>query len=445
MSRREIRTRNPDESIWLDVPEDAFRHHLVDLEGRTNAVPIAPRVLNPAEWLLTCASKNTHTLPLVVEQQLADEFACLAAVEEGAQSVAAVCIEEYLEVPRLALRFAALDISLNDAVKSALQEISTILSRGAAETSTCNSICANELFHVVIRLHFRRLLARLRSSKWEKPKYLSKSHKKPLWQDFENLIHRVQFLYTKKEIASRDLTQKLLRDLARAYEAFESALGDEVAGMENLVMASFTFSSTAAVQDYLQRLESSIGSTPTPQVAAAIKSLRQIQKIAAYRRISISLVKIVKEYPRLFETGITMAYLTPYQSVPASIGYEEWAKTCHVHAEVQLAVHYDLIPRQKQAHFNRPRAIGISKSLCYLCYHFLQAHKYFFPSRTHGRLYDQWTVPDLAEFNEDVARRYRSILKDVDEEVVRHTESEPELWRIEPMTSIDAYSASELG
>lgn len=377
---------------------------------------------------------------------MADDFACLVAVEEGAQSVAAVCIEEHPQSPRLTLRFAALDVSLNDTVRRALQEASVILSTAASRDRPCLSEPLSDpvgaLFHIVIRLHYRRLLARLRSSKWNKPKYLSKSHKKPLWQDMENLIHRAQFAYTKKEKSSRVLVEKLLRELAAVYEAFELASGDELPEMEQIVRASFEFCSTAAIKDYLLRLESSMGAKPTSQIASAMKSLRQIQKIASYRRISISLVKIATEYPRLFEHGVKLAYLAPYESIPTTIAYEEWATTCHVHAEVQLAVHYDLISQEKREVFLIPRAIGISKSLCYLCYHFLRTHHGFFPSRTHGRLYDQWTLPDLAEFDDVVVSRYRRILKAVDEEVVTHTENEPELWRMEPMTSIDMYCAS---
>lgn len=441
MFRRDSRTADPDKSIWLNLSEDVFRQHLVNLEERTNAVPIAPHAFTAVEWLQTSPNspESPHTLPLDTEQQVADDFAYLAAVEEGAQSVAAVCIEENPQAPRLTLRFAALDISLNDAVKSALQETSVILTGAAAENAPCLSDSVDALFHRVIQLHFRRLLARLRSSKWEKPKHLSKSHKKPLWQDFGNLIHRAQFAYTKKEKTLRLLAEKLLGDLAAVYKDFELASGDELTKMEGVVRDSFAFCSTEAIKDYLLRLESGVGSTPTSQVASAIKSLRQTQKIAAYRRICISLVKTARDYPHLFESGIIMAYLVPYQSVPATIGYEEWATTCHVHAEVQLAVHYDLISQQNQKFFLVPRAIGISKSLCYLCYQFLRAHQGFFPSRTHGRLYDQWTVPDLAEFDDDLVRRYRGILKEVDEEVVRQTESEPQLWRLEPMTSIDVY------
>ncbi|TVY35713.1 hypothetical protein LOCC1_G005827 [Lachnellula occidentalis] len=437
MSRRDVRTSDPDKSIWLDLTEPVFRQHLVALEERTNAVPLEPRVFTAADWLPP--SKTPHTLPLAVEQQVADEFACLVAVEEGAQSVAAVCIEEHAQAPRLTLRFAAMDVSLNDTVQSALEEWSVILSGAAAGNAPLVLDPVEALFHSVIRLHFRRLLARLRSSKWNKPKYLSKSHKKSLWQDMGVLIHRVQFVYAKKERATRALVEKLLGDLTAVYEGFECALGDELTEMEKVVMSSFEFCSAAAVKDYLLRLESSVGARATDQMASALKSLRQIQKIASYRRMSISLVGIAKEYHSLFEGGIALSYLTPYESVPTTIGYEEWATTCHVHAEVQLAVHYDMIPQQKEQLFLKPRAIGISKSLCYLCYRFLLAHQGFFPSRTHGRLYDQWTLPDLAEFDEAIVKRYRNILKDIDEEVCRHTENEPELWRIEPMTSIDVY------
>jgi hypothetical protein len=441
MLRRAVHTAHPDKSIWLSLPEDVFRQHLVNLEDRTNAVPVAPQAFTAAEWLPTSqhASESSHTLPIEIEQQVADDFACLAAVEEGAQSVAAVCIEEHCQAPRLTLRFAALDTSLNDAVKSTLKETSVILAGVAGSEDACLSDSVDALFRHVIQLHFRRLLARLRSSKWEKPNYLSKSHKKPLWRDFNNLIHRAQFAYAKNEKASRVLVEKLLGELATVYESFELTSGDGILQMEYLVGASSTFWSTEAIKVYLLRLESSVGATPTAQIASAIKTLRQTQKIAAYRRICIFLVKTAREYPRLFESGITMAYLAPYQSVPTTIGFEEWARTSHVHAEVQLAVHYDLISQRKEKLFLTPRAIGISKSLCYLCYQFLRAHQGYFPSRTHGRLYDQWTVPDLAEFDDGLVRRYRAILKDMDEAVVMHTENELELWRIEPMTSIDVY------
>jgi hypothetical protein len=341
MERKDIRTRSIDESIWCDLSKDTFRQHLVNLEETTNAVPIAPQYFSAADWLPASPhDPNTkYSLPLVVEQRLADDFASLVAVDEGAQSVAAVCVEQHLGPPSLTLRFAALDISLNNETKTALEGWSSILSTVDADREENGSNAMKVLYHSIVRLHRRRLLARLRSSHWEKPKYLSKSHKKPLLKDIDNLIHRAQFSYTRKEAESRLQVEKHLRDLVSTYQAFENISGNHLEDLYSLVAASFEFCSTASIQDFLVRLEDSIGSTPTPQVASAIKSLRQIQKIASYRRIPISLVSIATRYPQMFTHGLSMAYLPPYQSIPTLIGYESWARTLHVHAEVQLALH----------------------------------------------------------------------------------------------------------
>ena len=70
------------------------------------------------------------------------------------------------------------------------------------------------------------------------------------------------------------------------------------------------------------------------------------------------------------------------------------------------------------------------------------AHEGFVAVNTHGRLYDQWTIPDLESYGEEMCRRYRGIVRDIDAEVVREigetgaAEAESMLrWRAEPMTS----------
>ena len=449
MSHRDVCTSSTDRSIWLGLSQETFRQHLVVLGDRTNAIPIDARAFDPEEWLAISpyAAQRSYSLPLAVEQQLADDFACLAAVEEGAQSVAAVCVEEHILPPGLTLRFAALDIS-NDVVRAVLQRTTAIMTTVASDSAKGAHFVlgyVDNLFHNVIQLHHRRLLARLRSAKWDKPKHLSRSHKKPLWQDFTNLLHRVQFYYIKKEKSSRHAVEKSLVELASVYEGFEAVPSEaELPALKDVVDSSFTFCSTDTIRDFAQRLESSVGATPTKQVASAIKCLRQIQKIAAYRRICVSLTETARIYPALFQNSVKMAYLVPYKSIPTTIGYKEWAKTCHVHAEVQLAVHYDLLSQLEAAQqsFLRPRTIGISKWLCYLCYHFLKAHEQFFPSKTHGQLYDQWTIPDSAEFTTETYQRYRGIVKAIDDEVLQQTENEPELRRVESMTSVDCHFLS---
>jgi hypothetical protein len=446
MSRLESRTSSPESSIWRDLPEDTFREHLVELEKRTNAVPVDPQIFQ----LKGDDLKQDHILPLRVEQQLADDLAFLAAVEEGAQSVAAVCLEEHVQPAGLTVRFAALDLALGGEVKTFLQQIMNSLTPSFPGSDS--SSCLEDLFELIVKLHFRRLLARLRSTKWEKPKYLSKQHKKPLWQDFANLIHRIQFLYTKREAGARRTVESRLQTLAPHYEAFEASepgSHSETESLKKLIKASYECCKSKEVAEFAKRLEDSPSTTPTAKVASAIKCLRQIEKIAAYWRIAMSLVDTARGYPSLFQTRLELAFLTPYKSVLTAIGYEAWATTCHVHAEVQLAVHYDLLfqaPQVANANrvFHRPRVIGTSKWLCYLCYLFLRCHASFVPSNTHGRLYDQWTIPDLFEFDTQVCGHYRSILRAMDGEIQRQTSSVHPVgaqasglvrWRAEPMTS----------
>jgi len=71
--------------------------------------------------------------------------------------------------------------------------------------------------------------------------------------------------------------------------------------------------------------------------------------------------------------------------MPASLQESPWK----VHAEIQLLFFYELHPR-----YQRPRFICSSKSACYLCNLFFFLHGGFHVPRTHGRLYDKWTLPD---------------------------------------------------
>jgi len=178
MSLLHPRTAHPNNSIWLPLSEATFRQHLVQLESRTDTIPIDPQVFSIKDWQPPVSSSDPHrphTLPLVTEQRLADDFAFIAAIVEGAQSVAAVCIEENVEPLGITLRFAALDVSHNHEMKLALQALYQTLSSAATPSFTDKDIDANinDLFCQVIGLHSNRLLARLRSSKWTKPKYES--------------------------------------------------------------------------------------------------------------------------------------------------------------------------------------------------------------------------------------------------------------------------------
>lgn len=80
--------------------------------------------------------------------------------------------------------------------------------------------------------------------------------------------------------------------------------------------------------------------------------------------------------------------------IPMPAGIQEASEK--VHAEIQLLFSYELNPDRP-----KPRLICSSKSACYLCNLFFRFHKAFDVPRTHGRLYEKWTLPDwLAVPNE---------------------------------------------
>lgn len=95
-----------------------------------------------------------------------------------------------------------------------------------------------------------------------------------------------------------------------------------------------------------------------------------------------------------------------------------------VHAEIQLLFHYELYPDRP-----RPRIICSSKSACYLCNLFFRLHGGFFVPRTHGRLYEKWTLPDWSdvpvERHRDLAvilTRLRATLEDETQKASRSME-----------------------
>jgi hypothetical protein len=421
-------------SIWRDVPEDIFRRHLVELEERTNAVPTESETFSAEAWQSTRGSfANEHVLTLAVERQLADDFALLAAVEEGAQSVAAACIEERSDGQGMVVRFAAMDavkLKHQDALRGIARAMMDSAENRLNKRDVLERPNLRDLRGRIIRLHRNRIVARLRSVKWPKPRYLAESHKKPLWKDFSNLLHRAQFMYSKREQKRRVAIQLRLQKLACLYEGFEETEIDatlEQNYLSQIIEESYKLCTCDDMKAYVQKLEAV---RATAQVASAIKCVRQVEKIAALWRIPVSLLRAVERYPSL-SININLQYLTPYGSIPTTISYESWAKTCHVHAEVQLAVYYDLHQPEQRL---RPRVIGTSKYMCFLCLHFVKAHGQFFPANTHGRLYDQWTIPEVAEFSDAQIQNYRTIIKEIDDRVLELTVLEPK-WRPEPMTS----------
>jgi hypothetical protein len=147
-----------------------------------------------------------------------------------------------------------------------------------------------------------------------------------------------------------------------------------------------------------------------------------IDKLAVYWRMSPFMAEISRTYDTLF-SRISLQTLVPYGAQRASPAAPSAVHSpraqprykCHVHAEVQIVVHYLLhsspASRSQTCLALLPRCIGCSKAACYLCDAFLRHTGRFSVSRSHGRLFERWTVPDLSRYTDAQRDELSAVLR----------------------------------
>jgi OTT_1508-like deaminase len=111
---------------------------------------------------------------------------------------------------------------------------------------------------------------------------------------------------------------------------------------------------------------------------------------------------------------IALECLLPFQPVYSRVPDVGKPIPCHVHAEIQVLVFYEL---KRETNISIPSVIGTSKATCYLCDLFIKHHGRFLVTKTHGRIHPQWTVPDLKEFSTDSVKSLRRTITLVDKEI----------------------------
>ena len=99
------------DSIWRDLTHDEFRRNVVALQRVSNEVPGDPKIHSRNEWAEPRIRFDdlSYILPFSIEQRLADDFAFLAAAEEGVKAVSAVGLEQDVEHHGMIIRLAAND------------------------------------------------------------------------------------------------------------------------------------------------------------------------------------------------------------------------------------------------------------------------------------------------------------------------------------------------
>ena len=135
------------------------------------------------------------------------------------------------------------------------------------------------------------------------------------------------------------------------------------------------------------------------------KLIAKFRQLGRYWALCQSLVKITKKHSLLFQR-------TSIERLPPFLPWLQKGKSYHVHAEIQLILHYEASP-----HYPMPRIVGSSKKACYLCDLFIQKHRQFFVTKTHGRLYHQWTVLEIPGLGQDSIEKLRRTIQEVQQEL----------------------------
>lgn len=225
------------------------------------------------------------------------------------------------------------------------------------------------LFLQVVVLDTYRILARLRSRHVK----IKKTAGRPA------LITQLHEAINDKSVKARTvLATSSLKDKTRALQVLFTKL-EGISDLKLKIAEAHEVIGAIVRQAHELTLASDLS-----EALQSSKHLPQaIGKLGRYYSAASELVCAARDRKcRVFQN----IQVEPFQiKKPASPQKEPWK----VHAEIQLLFFYELHPGHP-----RPRIICSSKSACYLCNLFFYLHGAFYVPRTHGRLYDKWTLPD---------------------------------------------------
>ena len=223
-------------------------------------------------------------------------------------------------------------------------------------------------------------------------------------------------------------------DLCGTYESvdrFSEEPSKRVAAIKAAVQQSYEIC-TSGGQCSIQTTIAAHGLDPGQTCKERV--IRQVNKIGRYWGLCIDMAEDSRRYLTLFE-NISLEFIAPYTGVESKVHARATTKgfvKCHVHAEIQLLVYLD---QRRQSNLLRPRIIGVNKAACYLCNLFFLTHGSYFITKTHGRLHELWTLPDLKNYSNQQRRKYRQIVSSMTKGLKTATKSQQKRKRDEPMQS----------
>ncbi|KAI0835926.1 hypothetical protein F5Y06DRAFT_305549 [Hypoxylon sp. FL0890] len=150
-------------------------------------------------------------------------------------------------------------------------------------------------------------------------------------------------------------------------------------------------------------LEEQLREIPDGREISGGKGVAQVDKLARYFGLSKDLAKLARtaKYHHVMQ-NVSLQVFEGYPSIKPIGASSE----CHVHAEVQLILYYEQHTMERP-----PRAIGCSKSACFLCHSLIQKLGRYCISHSHGHLYHKWTISDVTFMTTERVKEFRSVLE----------------------------------
>lgn len=276
-----------------------------------------------------------------------------------------------------------------------------ILTAHRSFTGTSSDLLEDLLFEDVLDLSKDRILQRLRPRWIDTPRYYT-DKEEPLWERIDRMLRRIKF----------STVSTPYDDILSRLEAFTSSargLKHRLEGarlhetIKSIVRSCAEISYSGEHRSLEQQVALRGGS------GFVTKDILQIDKLARYFGLCRDLGKLSQRCNFHNTTKrITLHYLAAFPAERPRGAL----KTCYVHAEVQLILYYEQHSTERP-----PRAIGCSKSACFLCDILIQKSRKYWISQSHKRLYNQWTIKDVCWMTEEQVLYFRDILQAITAEI----------------------------
>ncbi|KAF7944996.1 uncharacterized protein EAE97_005629 [Botrytis byssoidea] len=336
-------------------------------------------------------SKN-YVLLHEKEQHLADHIAVLAQAKEGAAGVSAAMIEECngRNSPSLIIRIASNETPLPGTVDGLRRCLDIVEEAARAETDEHRDVHKSNLMQIIklSKGHLRRDIGPPKN-RGGKVRLLLSDRLKSL---------RCRLLVLENNVGNTHLRSSLCVNLPELCQKIESfTLSSEESQLNHLtaiVLAAHKVSTTANNPS----LEHQLQMKGIDLDLSHCRTVFQIDEISKYLDISNDLIDLSR---KIRCNGLFCNIRLEVCTAPKA-------------HEIQLISFYEQFPAGLP-----PRCIGSSKSACFLCDLFIKKHGLYRISRSHGRLYPKWTIPEGDWANEELNLRFSEILKDVSLEMLQ--------------------------